>query len=286
LIELIVVVAIIGTLVALLLPAIQSAREAAHRTACGNNLKQIGLAIAHYQVARAFYPPSNTDDLFTWYAEESVRNHSWASLIMPYAELGNLKNTINFSLSSMHPLNQPAAGTVVPMYRCPSYAGPDFTTDSHYPEAKYAIGNYVSLGSSDVDHLYAVELKPDGVIFPIAKIRPADVTDGLSKTIFIAESREEKLRVWIDGRTAANTSLQYASLDAGSPLSASISLNVSPYYDDGDIVCTYGPSSMHPGGALHLFGDGSVHFLRDTISAAIYVALCTRAGGETIDHVD
>ena len=99
-------------------------------------------------------------------------------------------------------------------------------------------------------------------------------------------SREEKLRVWIDGRTAANTALSYSSVDAGSPLSGGIALNVSPYYDDGDIVCTYGPSSMHPGGALHLFGDGSVHFLRDTISAALYVALCTRAGGETIDHVD
>jgi len=82
--------------------------------------------------------------------------------------------------------------------------------------------------------------------------------------------------VWIDGRTAANTALSY---DAnGGVLGSVISLNFTPYYDDGDVVCAYGPSSMHVGGAYHLFGDGSVHFLLDSISAATYVGLCTRAG--------
>ena len=59
-------------------------------------------------------------------------------------------------------------------------------------------------------------------------------------------------------------------------LGSVISLNYTPYYDDGDVVCNYGPSSMHVGGAYHLFGDGSVHFLLDGISAAAYVGLCTR----------
>src|SRR5207253_1844655 len=103
------------------------------------------------------------------------------------------------------------------------------------------------------------------------------VTDGLSKTIFIAESREERMRVWIDGRTAANTALPY---DPDSGVTGAVSLNYTPYYNDGDVTCDYGPSSMHVGGAYHLFGGGSVHFLVDGISPATYVGLCTRAGGE------
>ena len=245
-------------------------------------MKQIGLAIAGYQTSQAVFPSSNTDDLFTWDADGTLRNHSWASVIMPYAELSTLKNTIDYSVSAMNANNQAAAATVVPMYRCPSYIGPDYTTDAHYPVGKYAIGNYVSLAASDVDHVWGVERKPEGVIYPVSKIKPRDVTDGLSNTILIAESREEKMRVWIDGRTAANTALRY---DPDS-LTPAISLNYTPYYNNEGIVSLYGPSSTHPGGAYHVFGDGSVHFLLDKLSAAIYVALCTRAGGETIDHVD
>jgi prepilin-type N-terminal cleavage/methylation domain-containing protein len=282
LVELLVVIAIIGALVALLLPAVQAAREAARRGACANNMKQIGLAIEGYQLSKRVYPSSNTDDVLNWDTEGRLRNHSWGSLIMPFAEMTALQDSINFSISAMHAANRPAAGTIVSIYRCPSYDGADFTTDSHYPADEYAIGNYVSIGASDVDHIWGSSLKPEGVIFPLSEVRPGDITDGLSKTIFIAESREEEMRVWIDGRTAANTALPYdvdgeASADGGS------ALNYTPYYDDGDIQCEYGPSSMHPGGAHHLLGDGSVHFLRDTITGADYVALCTRAGDDIAD---
>jgi hypothetical protein len=206
------------------------------------------------------------------------------SLIFPYAELGNLGLTIDYTISAMLPKNQPAAGAVVSLYRCPSYDGLNHSDDSHYPVGKYAIGNYVSLGATDLDHIWAnqPDKQPEGVIFPLSEIKPAEVTDGLSNTMFIAESREERMRVWIDGRTAANTAL--ALDDAYSPDAAPVSLNYTPYYDDGDLICSFGPSSMHPGGAYHLFGDGSVHFLQDNIAAAIYVALCTRAGGETPNH--
>jgi prepilin-type N-terminal cleavage/methylation domain-containing protein len=291
LVELLVVIAIIGVLIALLLPAIQSAREAARRTACSNNTKQVGLAIASYQLAKGVFPASNSSELpasastSDW---QFFRNHSWASVILPYAEEKSLHQLIDFSKSSLNKANASAASTIVRMYRCPSYAGPDFTTDAHYanfyPGNRFAIGNYVSFAASDVDHLFGVA-KPEGVIFPLSAIRPRDVTDGLSKTILIAESREEKLRVWIDGIIAANTALRFSS--NGDPdVASQISLNANPYYDYEGIVSLYGPSSMHPGGALHLAGDGSVHFVRDTVSAAIYVALCTRAGGETIGHVD
>jgi prepilin-type N-terminal cleavage/methylation domain-containing protein len=285
LVELLVVIAIIGVLVALLLPAVQHAREAARRSSCLNNMKQTGLAIAQFQLSKGVYPSSNTDDIFTWDDGTSDLNHSWASVIMPFIEESALQDKINFKISAMLAANQPAASATVPTYRCPSYNGASLTEDIHYPPGKYAIGNYVSIGATDVDHIYAVEFKPEGVIFPRSKIKPKDVTDGLSKTMFVAESREEKMRVWIDGRVGAYTALPGVPADSTLP-STPIALNYSPYYDDGDVQCVYGPSSMHTGGANHLFGDGSVHFLLDTISRPTYVGLCTRAGGENVDNVD
>jgi prepilin-type N-terminal cleavage/methylation domain-containing protein len=284
LVELLVVIAIIGVLVALLLPAVQQAREAARRSSCLNNMKQIGLAIAQYELSKKVYPPSNTDDVWNWEDIPTEPNHSWASVVMPYVEESALKDKINFKKPSLDSVNWPAAGTTVAIYRCPSFTGPAFSGDSHYPAGTFAIGNYVSIGASDVDHLSVIG-DPEGVIFPISKIKPKEVTDGLSHTMFIAESREEKLRVWIDGRTAAYTALAYNN--GPSLASTPPALNFTPYYHDGGgMKCDYGPSSMHPGGAHHLFGDGSVHFLLDTISKSTYVGLCTRAGGELLDSVD
>jgi len=279
------VIAIIGLLVAMLLPAVQQAREAARRSSCINNMKQIGIAISEYELVNKVYPPSSTDEILTWDDGRSELNHSWCSLIMPYVEEGALGDKINFKVSSMKTVNEPAAGTVVPIYRCPSYSGPSITEDAHYPANKYAIGNYVAIGATDVDHLYAVSLKPEGVIYPLAKTKAKDVKDGLSKTVLIAETREEKMRVWIDGRTAAYTSLPGTPANFTLP-STPIALNYTPYYDDGDVECRYGPSSTHPGGAHHLYGDGSVHFLLDTMAKATYLGLCTRAGGETLGDVD
>jgi len=82
------------------------------------------------------------------------------------------------------------------------------------------------------------------VIYPVSKIRPVDVTDGLSKTVLIAESREEKMRVWIDGRVAANTALDGDPMDTVPP--QFISLNYTPYYDDGDIFSKYGLRACIP----------------------------------------
>ena len=101
LVELLVVIAIIGVLVALLLPAVQAAREAARRASCANNMKQIGLAIAGYQLSKNVYPPSSTDELLVWDDGGSLRNHSWASLIMPFVEETALHDLINFKISAM-----------------------------------------------------------------------------------------------------------------------------------------------------------------------------------------
>jgi prepilin-type N-terminal cleavage/methylation domain-containing protein len=291
LIELLVVIAIIGVLLALLLPAVQQAREAARRTECRNHLHQIGIALHSYHEQFRVFPPGSTNDVEQggWIANPLDRHlHSWASLLLPNLDDGNLYDTIDYNVSSLHPNNRPAASTIVPTYRCPSFSGPDYSSDPNYTRFgdKYAIQNYVAMGASDVGHIYGQNsglFQPDGTIYPLSSNRARDVTDGLSNTILIAESREERMLVWIDGGTAAVVARRYDEFNSPTYAGPEISLNYRPYFEYINPSSEWGPSSQHTGGAFHLYGDGSVHFISDNISADVYVAAATRAGRETDD---
>jgi hypothetical protein len=282
-----VVIAIIGVLVGLLLPAVQAARAAARRTACTNNLKQIGIAIANYQLEQKAFPPSSSDGLenaagFSIELHDETR-HSWGSFILPYLEWTSAADSINRSEHALVGNNRLVAGMIVPMYRCPEYTGPDYSDAGRYGGAdrKCAVGNYLSLGATTIGNLWGAELDPDGVIVPGGNVIPAEVTDGLSHTVFITETREEKFAVWADGLLAAVTALEYGSLHHPQYSGDEITLNRSPFFVYGaDTVVDYGPSSLHPDGAYQLFGDGSVRFIRNDVAKAIYVAQTTRAGGE------
>ena len=292
LIELLVVIAIIGVLVALLLPAVQAAREAARRSSCTNNVKQIGLAIAGYQLSHKSYPASCSDRLDNQFDFEfhpaGEKRHSWASLVFPYLELANLADTIDPTKHALVGTNQSAAAAIVSLYRCPSYTGPDFSESNRYRTLshKCAIGNYVALGASTVGNLWGVDLDPDGAIIPGGKIVPAEITDGHSHTVFIAETREEILAAWADGLTAAMVALAYDPSRPPRYARNQMALNYTPYYNEHKVVSKFGPSSMHPGGANHLFGDGSVRFLKDDVAASVYVAVATRAGGEVTENAE
>jgi prepilin-type N-terminal cleavage/methylation domain-containing protein len=292
LVELLVVIAIIGVLIALLLPAVQAARESARRTSCVNNLKQVGLAIANYQLSAKFFPASSSESLklttsfdFDFSGE---KRHSWGSAILPHLELKNASDTINKKVSALAATNQSVAELVIPLYRCPSYTGPEFSKCNRYASLslKPAIGNYVALGTSTVGNLWGVDLNPDGVIIPGGAITPADVTDGLSHTVLVAETREDVLAAWADGLTAAVAALPFDPEEWPGYAQKISSLNYTPYYDYEEVVCKYGPSSMHVGGANHLLGDGSVQFLKDEIAPNVYVAFSTRAGQEVSNNVE
>ena len=131
LIELLVVIGIIGLLIALLLPAVQASRESARRAQCASHLKQMGLAILNYADVLSVLPSASTSpvDVGVWnYAgDPSIHLHSWAGLLLPYIEEGSLHATIDFDVSALSPANRQAAETVMPLYRCPSFVGSDYS---------------------------------------------------------------------------------------------------------------------------------------------------------------
>ena len=159
LVELLVVITIIGILIALLLPAVQMARATAQRTSCSNNMRQIGLALHNYESTYRVLPPSSTSNVEQggWITQPQREHiHSWLSLILPQLEAGNLADRINYNVSSLDLVNLPVSSRVFPIYRCPSYAGVDYSAERHYLRfsGRFAIGNYVAMGASDVGHIY------------------------------------------------------------------------------------------------------------------------------------
>ena len=305
LIELLVVIAIIAILIALLLPAVQQARESARRTQCRNNMKQIGLALHNYHDQFNLFPPSTTSGsgkgVWNWTTGQTTTTdptlhlHSWASLILPAIDSGTAYNQINYSRSALDIANRPIAQLQLSFYRCPSYSGKIYTDHPHYVTkvgfASFATRNYVAFGASTVGALSSTTTA-NGVMYPQSRINFKDITDGSSNTMMIAETREERSSVWIDGTSAAVAARWFNPL-AGPPGFAgnSSSINYKVYFDPamfgdpteaGSIKSDYGPSSQHVGGAHHLMGDGSVRFISENISFTTYDALATRAGGEVL----
>ena len=206
---------------------------------------------------------------------------------MPFMEMSTIHEQIDFSVSALDPKNLPVASQIIDTYRCPSYTGSEFSENRNYTRyaATYAIANYVAMGASCVGNIWIPE-KADGVIYPQSRIRPADVSDGLSHTILLAETREERMMVWIDGGTSAIVASRYSPGNAPTHAGPEAPINYTPYYNTPNPYLKYGPSSEHPDGAMHLLGDGSVRFISQTTGYEIYTALATRDGGEAITDSD
>jgi prepilin-type N-terminal cleavage/methylation domain-containing protein/prepilin-type processing-associated H-X9-DG protein len=306
LIELLVVIAVISVLIALLLPAVQSAREAARRIQCTNNLKQIGLALHNYADANNVLPAAEMQ--FLGMANGS--NYSALSQILPYLEQSSLFNSINFSLYDVDPSNSTAMVTSVNGFICPS--------DTYNPTPLYgAQTNYMAdMGSGIVWQNTAPPNTtlpaPNGVFYGNSATRFADVIDGLSNTGFYSE------RIVGDATTGIVSPIADVFFDPGAPLTPDDALaqcqalNIYnpanqipmimgvPWIDGQHIFlhvstpdtrsCGFfivnravmPPSSKHPGGVNFLAGDGSVKFIKDSINLQVWRALGTRNGGEVI----
>jgi prepilin-type N-terminal cleavage/methylation domain-containing protein/prepilin-type processing-associated H-X9-DG protein len=288
LIELLVVIAIIGILIALLLPAVQKVREAAARSQCANNLKQLGLALHHYHDTTGSLPPGYADgntDAASDATFDVGPGWGWASLLLPYLEQNNLSRQIDFKRAVG---KSTAGGTFLANFWCPSDQQlPTFTV--YGTDAVVAQGNYVACNGT-------LETSPHpgdntGAFLRNSRYRFADVTDGLSDTIFLGErSTDHSLSAWAGavpgGQVPALMAPGPAPNDPIGQAEGAQALVLAhgnrthvPSADNPiwDADTFY---SKHPRGANFLFGDGSVHFLSSSINGITYEYLCTIAGGE------
>lgn len=292
LIELLVAIAVIGTLVALLLPAVQAAREAARRVSCRNNLKQMGLALHTYHDASGTFPMG----YLAWARADptaTAPGWGWSAQILPRLEQGALYNATNFSLAIERPANLTARLTALAVYLCPSdrNTGPftviraDGTPIAETQSTSYAgnFGRELWINGQDAEISDAPD-KGDGLFLRNHPISLADVTDGTSQTFAVGERGCILTRAaWAGAIDSAVCTISPGSPSASEAVSPApvqvlahaddIALN-DPWADPDNFY------SPHSGGAHFLMADGSVQFVKQTISMLIYRALSSRNGGE------
>lgn len=280
LIELLVVMAIIATLVGLLLPAIQSARDAARTNACKSNLRQFGVAMHNHETANRRLPPGYQ------YVPMPAGNglgFSWGSLLLPFIEEAAIHKEFRFDLPLYDPLNIVPRERHVAAFLCPtdpiSPTGFVEMGDERYAMACY-VGNF---GPPDLDE---TQDKRDGVFSRNSKTRLRDVTDGLSKTYMLGERQNGPFRhAGVHGHhfeyeTAWAGAIR--DLDDPSDDHGHMVLFQSGHppndaeSDDRDV------SSAHRGFAQFLMCDGSVRAVGESIDAGMHRAFSTRAGGEAV----
>jgi prepilin-type N-terminal cleavage/methylation domain-containing protein/prepilin-type processing-associated H-X9-DG protein len=315
LIELLVVIAIIAVLIALLVPAVQKVREAAARTQCNNNLKQLGIALHSFHDTYKKFPVGEADN--------DNMNWGWMVYILPYIEQQPLYNALtndtancyitptskmglanvtpgNIDTIGGHNVNATAGGgaatKVIPMFICPSDTWPNTTSTGGYAKTNYVanLGNFATI---DCGTAAAAGSTRNGILimansdFDTFTTNMAQITDGTSNTVFLGE---------------ATASANVGITSNGFPLWAGG--NVVVFWHGGD-NCTNLPAgwgnyfrfmnntfflnrttsnesdasfgSKHTGGANFLFADGSVRFLADSVgSTSSYPAIGSRNGGE------
>jgi prepilin-type N-terminal cleavage/methylation domain-containing protein/prepilin-type processing-associated H-X9-DG protein len=285
LIEVLVSITIVGILAALIIPAIQAAREAARRVQCANNLKQLGLATANYLVTTGVFP----------------RGAGWTSphaMLLPYLEQRPLYDSINFDVwSHDYRGNDTVLRIVVSGFLCPS----DMHTGDPYGRTNYAAN--LGVGFNEYGR------RPNG---PLAYqvVRLADISDGSASTAVFSEwclasagVRDAKGSVFVtpslyfdqDRFAAACHDLDITDAKLGvekSPNWLGYLSNYDHLMVPNDHSCdnasgyshasTWAASSRHPGGCHTLFADGHVQFIKDTINVQTWWALGSRNGGEIV----
>jgi prepilin-type N-terminal cleavage/methylation domain-containing protein len=304
LIELLVVVAIIGVLVALLLPAIQGARDSARRSSCTNNLKQLALGVHRYHDAHQSLPSLyNGPQEMRRGVTFGLDTFSWQTMILPFLEEQSLYKRFDFTRLATDEANQSAVNQLFAVAGCPATPrnapisrGLWFRRGQFNEELTASTSDYASSegfldgavcvagGWGEVDLGSSYSALPT-----LKKVSFVDIIDGLSKTTLILERAGPPDRYFNSGRTvephdpprfrtwgnvglwaiSAETLLNHLQTTPGVPIVG------------GDNL--HGLYSFHPGGVHVAIADGSVQFLKDTVDTRTVFALITRNGGEVID---
>jgi prepilin-type processing-associated H-X9-DG protein len=305
-----VVIAIVGALVALLLPAVQAAREASRRSSCINNLKQLGLALQSFHTAQRRFPPGRGGPAPMVFSPQAY--------LLPYIEEGSLEGQIDFTLAPTSltiagvpysgNVNKPAAEQAVRVLMCPTDVAEGRVYGSTFGGTNYA----ANAGSGTLN--FGSLTKADGIFFITSRIDFPKVTDGSTYTVAFSErqlgngqpqpasSRDNnQLVIW-----ELNNTMPFGP----TPCEAAVSSSGSWYSQRGAkwILGNYGntlynhyylpnsqqwdcmnlPQQMglmtarsnHPGGVNVSFCDGSVRFVEDNVRIEVWRAAATRAGGE------
>jgi len=311
LVELLVVIAIIGILVALLLPAVQAAREAARRMSCGNNIRQIGLALQNHEAAVKHFPPGTVAKRYDDVPSTPWTFYRWSALAMlsPYLENTAAYNALDLTKPlynvtfAITPENIAGSQIMVPTFLCPS-------DDSRRLHPSFGPTNYAMCTGSGTNG--GSPANTDGMFFVNSRIRTRDVADGLSNTIAVSESilgaagnskkdpvnayrftfqtpiTEFACRIsvawnyadprgfsWVNGEYRCALYNHYFVPNATSHDCIGVQMSGGP-----DVQYTpwawRTARSRHVGGVVALRGDGSTFFLNNSIDLAAWRALATR----------
>jgi prepilin-type N-terminal cleavage/methylation domain-containing protein len=324
LIELLVVLAIIGTFIALLVPAVQKVRAAADLTYCRNNLKQMGLALHHYHGVRGSFPPGFISTLSdpTWRmpkgncnAEAPDLGPGWSlfALILPYLEQEALYSSIRLDLPIADPLNDVARRTSIPLYICPSdtdigaiplYNCGNPPSAANTPTVMTDAGKCSYVGclgggkAGDPDY-GCYEYQPfNGVFHRNSRIRVTDIIDGTSTTVGIGERNTGFVQgTWVGvvpgHEVLYNPLTQPPPYNPALPPCQNLRPSITAVLVHSRMYTMNAPNgspasfhSAHTGCCNFLFMDGSCRTLFDGIDLNVMRALCTRNNGEVVSSDD
>ncbi len=312
--EMVVVIAIIGVLVALLLPAVQAAREAARRMACGNHLEQLILAVQQYEAAHGVYPPGTIADQGPILNVPQGYHHGWISQILPYLEQEVVARNIDRRASVYGPANRDPRRADIEVLRCPSS-----------PAGGVGYSDYAAVHH---DREAPIDVDNNGVFFLNSAIRYDDVVDGVSNTIFLGEKATVRGDLgWMSGTRATlrnfgvfggggwgwGNAPRLPWTGDGPPPDAASESGPREMLNDQALkealfqaaesdtsllpeqrvqvpqdmrLAVGGFSSVHPGGAQFARGDGSVRFVAETIDIQVRWQLANRADRRLDDAHD
>jgi prepilin-type N-terminal cleavage/methylation domain-containing protein len=315
LVELLVVIAIIGVLVALLLPAVQAAREAARRTQCTNNLKQLGLSLHNFHDVNKIFPAADDELINSPVTGSNVWNASWMTHILPYIEQQPLFALYRFDKDWQDSATNDAANgpvkTNIKTFLCPSaptrntrpananrgntdYAA---TTEREFPNPFLNAGQSSAVSQSDPNFIGVLghnKLLALGVMSP-ANRRMASITDGTSNTFLVAECAGRNTYWWMGKRQATTISngpwanpgarIQIGGCD---PANSNYPLNTNNVAGPRAVNCINSKEiyAFHPSGACVVLADASVRLVSANLDLNIAYALLTRERGETIATTD
>ncbi len=286
LVELLVVIAIMGVLIALLLPAVQSARESARRSSCANNLKQIGLALQSYHGVHRSFPAGYISDV-DGMGNDGGPGWGWAAMLLPFMDEKPLFDMLRFDQPIESPGNAGTRVTTVKSFICSTDDAPPTWPAVQRDSSGMSVATICDVAAANYVGVFGVSepgVDGEGIFFRNSKIAIKDITDGTSKTMIVGErSFRWSQATWVGAVTKANVFPPPGSPSDAIVENASAMIlghtSEGPPNAPGTEANNF--SSAHSQGANMLFADGHGAFIPTSIDRFVFRYLSTRAGGET-----